>query len=174
MTKLHLTPDHAWTIQKWPDPAAETEGVEVTLTPDEPADHYFANFWLPILGPTCTILAARLAGATYEESRVPVTAGYLAASLGLSQPHGRNCALSNSLDRLEKFKVIRRVGVQGADDTIQARTHIRVLTGGQHERLPEELKPVHLAWLRIVHQRHLDRLDPNCDPKSPFLRKAAV
>ena len=171
LTRLELTPDHTWDVRKWDDPGTEETGVEITLDPLDAVDHYWRHFWLPVVGPTCTILAAQLAAVAVVDPPEPLDAQLLSSSLGLGKVIGKHCSLGNALLRLEQFRIIRR---SPDDSIIEARTHVRPLNPYQLGRLHPELQQAHNAWARMIYTRNADRRNPNADPKSPFLRRAAV
>lgn len=147
-----LTPDHQWAIQPWPDSKWDVEGFPITVDPVGLIDRYWATFWLPIVGPTCTILASRLIDMTVADETP--TARYIAASIGLGEARGKNCALANALYRLEQFNLLRR---DDTDGTLRVRTHVRPLGPREHARLPEEMHDTHHLFLRLNLQRAAER-----------------
>lgn len=144
-SRLLLSPEHTWTFEPWHDPRAEASGVPITLEPADPVEHYWGLFWLPLVGPTCALLAPRLVGLIGEEA----DAAYLSSSLGLGLPKGQHCALANALRRLEQFKIIRRP----SESVIEVRTHARPLSESEHGRLHPRLAAAHISWLHMLKNR---------------------
>ena len=86
-------------------------------------------WWLPVLGPTATVLAYLLARhAAYNETCWDTTV--LARSVGLA---GNRCKLWASLERLSQFHVVTFV----ATDVVTIRLNLPTLTERQLACLPE-------------------------------------
>ncbi|HWL43028.1 MAG TPA: hypothetical protein VNQ73_08795 [Ilumatobacter sp.] len=88
-------------------------------------------WWLPVLGPTASVLAhtlgrtTSLAGSTWDT-------GDLALRIGLA---GNRPKLWQSLNRLDRFGVARF----HATDVLTVRLWLPALTDGQLERLPADM-----------------------------------
>ncbi len=88
-------------------------------------------WWLPIIGPTATVLAYHLARHTTDRDACWPTE-VLAQMIGLA---GNRSKLWVSLERLERFGVARFV----ATDTLIIRHWLPALTARQLARLPEAM-----------------------------------
>src|ERR1039458_10393217 len=88
-------------VSRWVDPLVDERG--------HPADsHYVEIFWLPILGPSATLLLRRL--GLYLEmcpEGLPVDLAELSAQLGLGRPESRHAALPRAIDRCVRFAMAR-------------------------------------------------------------------
>ena len=99
---------------------------------DVPIDHpYRPRWWLPVIGPTATILAYTFARNTAPTGTV-WEIGPLAQRVGLA---GNRSRLWSSLDRLDLFGVARF----HATDILTIRTQLPPLTERQAARLPAEM-----------------------------------
>ena len=90
-----------------------------------------AAWWLPVLGPTATVLAFTLARHTAREGS-RWDAAELARRIGLA---GNRSKLWQSLNRLEQFGVARF----HATDVLTIRLWLPALTDGQLARLPGDM-----------------------------------
>ena len=74
----------------------------------DPRSEYVKIFWLPIIGPGCT-LAARLLAAWLdaEPAGFEVSVSCLASSLGLGSGVGRNAPVNRTPGRLLDFGIAR-------------------------------------------------------------------
>jgi hypothetical protein len=109
-------------------------------------DDYGRRYWLPIIGPTCYLLAQQLGDTLTRtsESAHPVTvpARRLAEALGIGGSLGPHAALVRSVARLALFDLAI------ADDGVLALSSgWPLLSHRQHRRLP--------AWLAEQHTRDL-------------------
>jgi len=123
-------------ISPWPDPVIDLVGHELRSP-------YVERFWLPILGPTTTLLLRQLANR-FEEApdgfELPVLD--TAASLGLGTRGGRNAPFPRALERAVTFKLARCPAI-GA---MEVRRRIPPLTRVQVNRLPVSLQDAHAQW----------------------------
>lgn len=95
----------------------------------------FSEWWLPILGPTASILAATLAAPVSAAGGQPTCTWntlLLAQRIGLTDNRAR---MWQSLNRLEKFGV----GCFHGTDVFTIRLQLPALTVRQLGRLPEDL-----------------------------------
>ncbi len=90
-------------VRRWPDPVVESRGVDARSS-------YVERFWLPVLGPSATLLLRALAD---ELDRHP--GGYrldlaeAAAGLGMGTALGPRAPLARALGRLRRFGALRPV-----------------------------------------------------------------
>jgi hypothetical protein len=130
---LHVSPDH-------------TPGVHPVLS-DE------VRWWLPVLGPTCTVLAQALADHARHGLRT-LSTDELAHQIGLA---GHLSHLATSLTRLERFRVISTVWADTATATgrlvasaITVRMELPALPERHLARLPERMAA---AYVELAEQR---------------------
>lgn len=130
-------------------PSTRPTSKQVTM-PNHPATRTHAHlhpmnkrqkWWLPVLGPTATVLAYTLARHTPREGSRWDTAD-LARRIGLA---GNRSKLWQSLNRLEQFGVARF----HATDVLTIRLWLPALTDGQLARLPDDMAE---AYHRTHHQ----------------------
>ena len=101
------------------------------------------GWWLPLIGPTASVLAYVLARHTARTGTVWDTEP-LARRIGLA---GNRSKLWLSLDRLDRFGVAHF----HATDVLTIRTHLPALTARQLQRLPDELAATYTQHhLRVV------------------------
>ena len=123
-------------VTTWSDPVIDQLG-------HDPRSSYVEQFWLPVLGPTTTLLMRRLANGLEEHPD-----GYdlplldTATALGLGTKGGRNAPFLRAIARAARFKVVRMLGT----DTLAVRPRIPPLTRVQVERLPPNLRDEHDQW----------------------------
>lgn len=130
-------------IVAWPDPVIDLLG-------HEPRSGYVERFWLPILGPTTTLLLRRLAaGFDGAPDGFDLPTLETAAALGLGSRGGRNSPFLRALGRAAKFKIIRL----DLPDTLAVRRHVPPLTRTQVARLPEALRSEHEEWQAAVQPK---------------------
>jgi hypothetical protein len=127
------------TVTKWSDRVVETLGYPMDA-------EYVETFWLPIIGPTATWLARRLAQIAANDAPTPVPLVPLAAAIGISDAKlGKNDTISKAITRLRVFGIVRFDG-----DTLEARTHLAGLTYMQAQRLPRHLRALLDAEERAI------------------------
>lgn len=133
------------------DLALPTDHLHVTALHDPVVDllghdlrsSYVERFWLPILGPTTTLLLRHMA-VRFDDQPEGFDLPLLdtAAALGLGSKAGRNSPFLRALARATKFQVAQAVG-HGA---LAVRQRVAPLTRSQTERLPAPLRDEHDAW----------------------------
>ena len=122
------------TVDKWSDRVVETLGYRMDAG-------YVETFWLPIIGPTGTWLARRLAQIAANGHPTPVPLIPLAAAVGISDAKlGKNDTLSKALTRLRVFGVVRFLDDPIRVPKLEARAHLAPLTYAQAQRLPSHLR----------------------------------
>lgn len=132
---IELRPLEQITIVKWVDPVIDAVGV--------PVDGCYAEkYWLPVLGPTATWMARRLASSLADDA-VTLDMAELGSALGVGIGTGANCPLVRALARLCRFGVARDL-----DDSYQVRTMLGPVPRSQLKRLPAALQSDHSALMR--------------------------
>jgi hypothetical protein len=125
------------TVSPWPDPLLDKFGYE-------PRSPYVERFWLPIIGPSGTMLLRRLAGGFdtcphgYE-----LDLTHAAHALGMGRPDGPGAAWRRTVDRVASFGFIRFADAA----TLAVRPRLPGLTERQLKRLTPALQADHDLWL---------------------------
>lgn len=133
------------------DLALPTDHVRITVLHDPVIDllghdlrsSYVERFWLPILGPTTTLLLRHLADeleAHPDGFDLPLLD--TAAALGLGQRGGPNGPFVRAFARARKFKLAQATG----PDALAVRSRVAPLNRTQISRLPAPLRDAHAAW----------------------------
>lgn len=123
-------------ISAWPDPVIDQVGHDLRSP-------YVEQFWLPILGPSTTLLLRHIA-TWFEEHPDGFDLPVLdtACALGLGTRGGRNAPFPRALERSTTFKLSRRP----APDALEVRRRVPPLTRIQVTRLPAVLRDAHARW----------------------------
>ena len=143
-TDIHPTPEPSATpdtlhVEGWPDPVIDRLG-------HDPRSEYVERFWLPVLGPSTTLLLRRLAQLLdHQPDGVELDLTSTAMSLGLGARSGRNGPFHRALDRCVQFHLARRNGRQ-----FVVRRNLPPLSRGQVLRLPTSLRTEHDDWARCA------------------------
>ena len=104
---------------------------------------YVEIFWLPMIGPSCTLAARRLpAWLDAEPAGFKVSVSCLASSLGLGSALGRNAPVNRTLGRLVEFGIARIDGKAFA-----VRRLFPPLAARQITRIPDHLAELHASQL---------------------------
>ena len=120
----------------WSDPVVDALG-------HDPRSSYVETYWLPVLGPSCTLAARRIADwLEAEPDGFELALGPFARALGLGEGHGRHAPINRTLGRLVGFGM---AGCGGS--TFAVRRRFPPLAARQIERLPEHLALQHAAEL---------------------------
>jgi hypothetical protein len=128
-------------VIRWHDPVVETNGYAI----DDP---YIEMFWLPILGPTATWLARRLAsGLMYQPEGYTCDMSDLAQALGVSYSQGRHNPFARALHRCSMFGVSQYVALEPVY-TVSVRTVLPHLPLRHLGRLPQQLRIAHDDWVQ--------------------------
>lgn len=123
-------------IEPWSDALVERHG-------HDPRSAYAETFWLPILGPSTTLLMRRLAtGFDQEPAGFEVHAADLSRELGLGEALSKNSSFVRALDRTIKFNM-----AQMHANTLYVRRRVPPLADRQLTRLPQRLRRLHDSWL---------------------------
>jgi hypothetical protein len=122
-------------IRPWDDPVLDHQG-------HDPRGAYAETFWLPLLGPSATFLARRIAaGLEREPDGFELAADDAARSLGLGAPDGKRSAFNRTLSRLAQFRLVHL----DAEDHVLARRRFPGLSRTQVSKLPTRLREAHEA-----------------------------
>lgn len=133
-------------IEPWCDPVVDSLG-------HDPRSSYVERFWLPILGPSTTLLLRRLAAELdHEPDGVEVDLATTARALGLGSQGGRRSAFVRALDRSAQFGLAQHLGPA----RLAVRRRIPPLTQRQVVRLPKAIQDDHADW----QARHRPRREP--------------
>ena len=148
--QLRITPLH--------DPVVDLLGHDLRSA-------YVERFWLPILGPTTTLLLRRLA-VSFDDHPDGFDLPLLdtAAALGLGHKGGRNSPFLRALARATTFKIAEPSG----HATLAVRRRVAPLTRTQVERLPTPLNDEHARWTAAVDRR------PDADQQRRRSRRLAL
>lgn len=117
-------------VAAWRDPLVDAYG-------HDPRSLYVETFWLPVLGPSTTLLLRRLA-ACLEASPAGTAINVTTTSraLGLGERTGRNGPLMRTVARMVDFEMARISG----PGSIAVRTSLPPLPRRHIARLPEALR----------------------------------
>lgn len=121
---------------------------KVTGSGVDPHDEYARRYWLPIIGPTCYLLAQTLTDTLRSvpeaQQSVAVPTVQLAEAVGIGGSLGPHAPLVRSVARLVLFELATPMGA-----LLLVRDNWPLLTHSQHRRLPE--------WLSLQHRRDFTR-----------------
>lgn len=134
-----LLPTDSLRIVAWPDPVIDLVGHDLRSS-------YVERFWLPILGPSTTLLL-RLIAAGLDESPDGFDLPLIdtACALGLGTRGGRNAPFLRAIERSSTFKLTR----SPATGVLEVRRKVPPLTRVQISRLPASLQDAHSGWLEV-------------------------
>jgi len=131
-----------------PQPAVNSNRLQLVIDPSETAELSLVTdsddllmFCTPVLGPTATLLAHRLARMAHPTDAVAWRVGDLAGSLGVSETK-----LFQALNRLERYGVAKWVGV----DTVMLRTRLPQLSVRMAAKYPHYLLEALLQRMRAA------------------------
>jgi hypothetical protein len=125
------------TILPWPDPLLDRFG-------HDPRSPYVDRFWLPIIGPSGTVLLRRLAqGFATSPEGYELDLTHAAQGLGMGRSDGPTASFWRTLDRVASFGFMRPVDAI----TLAVRPRLPTLTVRQRKRLPRVLRDDHDSWL---------------------------
>ncbi len=108
----------------------------------DPRSGYVERYWLPVLGPSATLLLRRLAQELeLEPDGFELDPARCALELGLGTRGGRHSPFWRTVDRTARFGMTRRNG-----ELLAVRRRLPPLTARQVDRLPEHLRDAHQSW----------------------------
>jgi hypothetical protein len=123
-------------VVAWDDPVVESSGFDA-LSP------YVELFWLPVLGPSATLLLRRLvAGLRARPNGYDLQLDEAAQALGLGGVGGRRSPFRRAILRCTRYGVARHLG----DDRLAVRRRLTALPERQLRRLPGSLQAQHHRW----------------------------
>lgn len=123
-------------VRPWEDPVLDHQG-------HDPRGDYTETFWLPLLGPSATFLARKLAsGLEVDPAGFSIPADDAARALGLGAKAGRRSPFNRTLGRLAQFRLVHLDG----EDVVLARRRFPGLTRTQVSKLTPALRDAHEAW----------------------------
>ena len=132
-------------VVPWPDELVEAHGFG-------PRSPYVETCWLPVLGPTATLLYRRLGSwAESNPDGVDVDLVDLSVSLGLGEGLGRNSLIARALGRLARFDV-----ASWRREQLAVRRALPLLPLRHHSRLSYTAMQLHEEFVR--QQRRTDEL----------------
>lgn len=127
-------------VTAWLDPVVDLLG-------HDPRSAYVERFWLPVLGPTTTLLLRRLAaGLETAPDGFDLPILDTSRALGLGTKGGRNAPFLRAVARSTKFRLTQPAGPGG----LAVRRRVPPLTRSQLERLPAPLRDEHDDWQRAA------------------------
>ncbi len=138
-----LTQHDPLRVEGWSDPVVDRLG-------HDPRSDYVEIFWLPIIGPSCTLAARRMADwLDAEPTGFDLALGPFAQSLGLGGATGRHAPVNRTLARLVDFGMARLGG-----STFALRRVFPPLAARQIGRLPSHLAEQHAAHIAAIAGTH--------------------
>jgi len=122
-------------VLAWLDPERDEQG-------HDPRSAYVETFWLPVVGPSTTLLLRRLADEfDAEPDGFEIEAGVLSREIGLGARTDRRGAFAKTLQRCAKFHMLQQRG-----DVLYVRRRIPPLSHRQVKRLGSRLQILHGSW----------------------------
>src|SRR5215218_63293 len=124
-------------VRPWPDPVIDAVGHDLRSA-------YVERYWLPILGPSCTLLLRQLAERfDHEPEGFVLDVASCARSLGLGGGLGRQAPLGRAITRCSQFGATQRFGPAG----VVVRRKLPTMARHQLARLPDALQAEHAHWV---------------------------
>lgn len=123
-------------VHPWPDPLLDQLG-------HDPRSPYVERFWLPVVGPSGTVLLRRLAaGFDDRPEGYELDLAEVARAVGMGRQDGPGANFRRTVERVVSF------GFARFDDpaTMVVRRRLPTLTRRQLQRLPRALRDDHEAW----------------------------
>lgn len=152
-----LPTDHL-RITAWADPVVDLVGHDLRSA-------YVERFWLPILGPSTTLLLRRIAtGLDEHPDGFDLPLLDTAAALGLGTRGGRNAPFLRAIARAVRFDLAR----SPEPGALAVRRRVGPLTRPKIERLCPALRDEHEAW------EHEARRHPDLDQQRRRARRLAL
>ena len=147
-------PEDRLKVRPWPDPVLDSLGHDVRSP-------YVERYWLPILGPSATLLVRRLATELEGDPEgFELEPAAWAVELGIGMRGGRHSPFWRSVERACRFGASRRNG-----GVLAVRRRLPPLNRHQIERLPPSLRQRHDDWMaeQLRHDRRptLTRFAPH-------------
>lgn len=138
-TRVEIPSHGLLRVVAWHDPVVDERGHPTH-------GDYVEWFWLPVLGPTATWLARRLAAhVIYEPDGALVDLADLAASLGVVWQPSHDGPFTRALARCIMFGAC--APVTDTPSTVAVRLSMPQLPARHVTRLPTVLREMHNEWL---------------------------
>jgi hypothetical protein len=138
-------------VMPWLDPEQDDNG-------HDPRSAYVETFWLPVVGPSTTLLLRRLADEfDAEPEGFEIEASVLSREIGLGARIDRRGAFARTLERCTKFHLLQQQG-----DLLYVRQRIPPLSYRQLKRLGR-LQALHHSWT-------IDRADDGAQRRTEMVR----
>ncbi len=129
-----------WLVEHDPLPVIVLRDRQLARGGFDARSPYVETYWLAVLGPSCVLLARRLAWwLEHEPNGFDISLSALASTLGLGAGVGRNAPILRTLSRLADF------GLARVDDAYAVPPAFPPLTARQIARLPDHLAAAHAA-----------------------------
>jgi hypothetical protein len=139
-------------VMPWLDPEQDDNG-------HDPRSAYVETFWLPVVGPSTTLLLRRLADEfDAEPEGFEIEASVLSREIGLGARIDRRGAFARTLERCTKFHLLQQQG-----DLLYVRQRIPPLSYRQLKRLGPRLQALHHSWT-------IDRADDGAQRRTEMVR----
>ena len=124
-------------VVPWKDEVVDALGLD-------PRSMYVEHFWLPVIGPTCTLLLRRTAARLERrEAGFLMDVDEMARSLGLGARQGRNSPFARAVVRCTTFELARWQG----PGVLAVRRMMPPLARRFVLRLPVTLQEDHRRWM---------------------------
>jgi len=118
-------------------PWADRDGA-----PHDPRSAYVETFWLPLLGPSTTLLLRRFAdGFDASPDGFECDTMALSREIGLGPRLHRKAPFVRTVERCVKFGMAELTG-----DVLQVRRRLPMVSPRQLQRLSERLQQLHSEW----------------------------
>jgi len=125
-------------LVRWSDPIVDARGYD-------PRSRYVETFWLPVLGPSATLLLRRFAmELEMAPSGVELDTDALARGLGLGVASGRRSPFRRALARCIRFGAARTLSA----GTLAVRRRLAPVPTRHIAALPIALQDLHRTWPR--------------------------
>ena len=122
-------------VMPWLDPEQDENG-------HDPRSAYVETFWLPVVGPSTTLLLRRLADEfDADPDGFEIEAAVLSREIGLGARMDRRGAFARTIERCTKFHMLQQQG-----DLLYVRRRIPPLGYRQVKRLGPRLQALHHSW----------------------------
>jgi hypothetical protein len=141
-------------VVPWLDPVQDENGYE-------PRSAYVETFWLPVIGPSSTLLLRRLA-EDFDEAPTgfEIDCSSLSREIGLGPRLGRRSAFARTVERCTKFHVLELRG-----ELLYARRRLPRLSDRQVSKLGPRLQALHHSWT-------IDPADDGAQRRTELVRAA--
>jgi hypothetical protein len=119
------------------------EAANAAMDVHDVLSRYVEELWLPVLGPTCTVMLRHLGVSLWRDGTFSVSLTELPHRFGLGSSSGPNSLLGRSMARLIAFELAELSGRK----TLMIKTVLPWLTDAQVARLHPALQFRHRRWV---------------------------